>query len=122
VLQQRWCLGFHSAISAACLGKASVSQRFYNLTVLAINSKRVKNYSSQAKGTLHDLGNSSLYFLSSVKVIIMRLCSSLLHVRVKPLMCRGLGSPSQLGVVLSLPMLLLPLLSPGLNALFNAKS
>lgn len=37
-------------------------------------------------------------------------------------MRRALGSPSQLGVVLPLPVLLLSLLATGLNALFNAES
>lgn len=114
VLQQRWCLGFHGAISTTCLEKASVSQRCYNLSALTINSRRLKNYSGWAKGTMHVLGNSSPCFPSSVKTIIMSLCSSLPHVGAKPLMCRGLGSPSQLGAVLSLPVLLLTLLATGL--------
>lgn len=120
-LQQRWCLGFQGDISTTCFGKASGSQGCYNLSELAINSRRLKNHSSWAKGTMHVLGNCSPCFLSSVKAIT-RLCSSLLFVRAKPLMCGGLGSPSQLGGALSLPVLLLSLLATGHNALFNAKS
>lgn len=89
VLQQRWCLGFHSAVSATCLGKASESQRCYNLSVLAISSRRLKNYSSWAKSMVHVLGNPSPCFLP-LRAIITKLCSSVLCVRAKLVVVRVL--------------------------------